>query len=39
MPMYDKVTANDLMQVAKKYFTPQTLTVATISPSAEIAVK
>jgi zinc protease len=29
--MYDKVTAQDIMNVAKKYFTPERLTVATIS--------
>jgi zinc protease len=37
--MYDKVTAEDLVTVAKKYFTPTRLTVATISPSSSIAVK
>jgi zinc protease len=37
--LYDKVTAEDLMTVAKKYFTPAGLTVATISPAATIDVK
>jgi zinc protease len=37
--MYDKVTAEDLVTVAKKYFTPTRLTVATISPSSSIAFK
>ena len=30
--MYEKVTAEDVMMVAKKYFKPETLTIATISP-------
>ncbi len=30
--MYNTVTAEDIMNVAKKYFTPQRLTIATISP-------
>lgn len=37
--MYDKVTTEDVMTVAKKYFTPSELTIATISPSATIDVK
>jgi zinc protease len=37
--MYEKVTAEDLMNVAKKYFISTALTVATISPSATIDVK
>jgi zinc protease len=37
--LYDKVTAEDLMTVAKKYFSPAGLTVATISPAATIDVK
>jgi zinc protease len=30
--LFDKVTATDIMNVAKKYFTPTSLTIATISP-------
>jgi zinc protease len=37
--LYDKVTADDLIRVANKYFANTTLTVATISPSAEVGVK
>lgn len=37
--MYDKVTAEDLMRVAAKYYKNTGLTVATISPSATIDVK
>lgn len=37
--LYDKVTADDVMRVAKKYFINSSLTVATISPSATIDVK
>ena len=37
--LFDKVTAEDIMRVAKKYFNPSTLTVATIGPTDETAVK
>ena len=37
--LYDKVTAEDLIRVAKQYFTNETLTVATISPSTDVGVK
>lgn len=37
--LYDKVTAADVMRVAKKYFVATGLTVATISPSENIDVK
>ncbi len=37
--LYDKVTAEDLIKVANKYFVNTALTVATISPSAEVGVK
>jgi zinc protease len=37
--LYDKVTVDDLIRVANKYFVTTTLTVATISPSAEVGVK
>lgn len=37
--LYDKVTAEDLRQVAAKYFVPQKLTVATISPAASSDIK
>ncbi len=37
--LYDKVTAEDLIQVANKYFVNTALTVATISPGAEVGVK
>lgn len=32
---YEKVTALDLMMVAKKYFKPESLTISTISPNTE----
>ncbi len=34
--LYEKVTAQDMMNVAKKYFTEKTLTVGTISPDTEV---
>ncbi len=37
--LYDKVTVDDLLNVANKYFINTGLTVATISPSAEVGVK
>jgi zinc protease len=37
--LYDKVTTEDLMRVAKKYFVSTGLTVATISPSVESVLK
>lgn len=37
--LYDKVTVEDLMMVAKKYFVPSSLTIATISADAEGGVK
>ncbi len=37
--LYDKVTPADLNRVAKKYFSPQSLTVSTISPAKESPVK
>lgn len=37
--LYEKVTADDVMRVAKKYFVNTGLTVATISPSQNISVK
>ncbi|WP_033317045.1 M16 family metallopeptidase [Pontibacter roseus] len=37
--VFDTVTAKDLMDVAKKYFTPTTLTVGTIAPSEKSPVK
>ena len=37
--LYDKVTASDVIRVAKKYFVNSGLTVATISPSESIDVK
>ncbi len=37
--MYDKVTAEDLMMVAKKYFVPEKLTIATISPNDSESIK
>jgi zinc protease len=37
--LYDKVTAADIMNVAKKYFLPETLTIATIGPNDEGGVK
>jgi zinc protease len=37
--LYAKVTADDIVRVAKKYFVNTALTVATISPSKESSVK
>ncbi len=37
--VYDTITAKDLMDVAKKYFVNQTLTVGTISPAEKSPVK
>jgi zinc protease len=37
--MYGKVTAEDVVNAAKKYFIPEHLTIATISPAAEGGVK
>ena len=37
--MYDKVTTEDIIQVAKKYFVNTGLTIATISPGADVGVK
>lgn len=37
--LYDQVTVNDIVKVAKKYFVPEGLTIATISPDAEGGVK
>jgi zinc protease len=37
--MYDKVTSDDLLNAAKKYFVTTALTIATISPDAENTVK
>jgi len=37
--LYDKVTADDLIRVANKYFVNTELTVATISPATEVGVK
>lgn len=37
--LYDKVTAQDIMDVAKKYFVPETLTIGTIGPGDEGGVK
>lgn len=37
--LYGKVTADDVVNAAKKYFTPEHLTIATISPDAEGGVK
>jgi zinc protease len=37
--LYDQVTTEDLMRVAKKYFSPNTLTISTISPATEGGVK
>jgi len=36
---YEKVTAEDMMSAAKKYFTPSTLTIGTISPEETASVK
>lgn len=37
--LYDKVTAEDIMNAAKKYFSPSALTIATIGPGTEGGVK
>lgn len=37
--LFDKVTAQDIIMVAKKYFVPETLTIATIGPNATGGVK
>ena len=37
--VFDTVTAKDLMDVAKKYFTPTTMTVGTIAPAEKSPVK
>lgn len=37
--LYDKVTAQDLMNAAQKYFSANTLTIGTISPSEQGSVK
>ncbi|GHA77171.1 M16 family metallopeptidase [Pontibacter akesuensis] len=37
--VYDTITADDLMRVAKKYFTPATMTVGTIAPTEKSPVK
>ena len=37
--LYDSVTINDLQEAAKKYYSTNALTIATISPSAESTVK
>ncbi|TDH20641.1 insulinase family protein [Segetibacter sp. 3557_3] len=37
--LFDKVTAADIMNVAKKYFTPDALTIATIGPGEQGSVK
>jgi zinc protease len=37
--VFDTVTSQDLMHVAKKYFTPQTMTVGTIAPADKSPVK
>ena len=37
--LFDKVTAQDIMNVAKKYFTDKTMTIATIGPADEGNVK
>jgi len=37
--MYGKITVDDIIKVAKKYFIPEHLTVATISPAAEGGIK
>jgi zinc protease len=37
--LFDKVTAQDIMQVAKKYFNAQSLTISTIGPGEEGGVK
>ncbi len=37
--LYDKVTAEDMMRVAQKYFTDNTLTVGTITPDEAFEIK
>ncbi|MEJ7674601.1 MAG: insulinase family protein [Chitinophagaceae bacterium] len=37
--LYDKVTAQDIMNAAKKYFVSETLTIGTIGPGEESGVK
>ena len=37
--LFNKTTAQDLILVAKKYFTPEALTIGTISPDEEVGVK
>jgi zinc protease len=37
--VFNTVTAQDIMNAAKKYFTPETLTISTIGPSDENTVK
>jgi hypothetical protein len=37
--LYDKVSAQDIMTVAKKYFINTGLTIATISDGTEVGVK
>lgn len=37
--LYDKVTAQDIMNAAKKYFVPETLTIGTIGPGDDGGVK
>ncbi len=37
--LYDKVTVDDILRVANKYFVNTALTVATISPGADVGVK
>src|SRR6185436_13518631 len=37
--LYDKVTADDLVTVAKKYFEPTSLTIGTIVPDDKVAVQ
>jgi len=37
--LYEKVTPDDIMETAKKYFVPEKLTIATISPNEEGGLK
>lgn len=37
--LYDGITAQDIMNVARKYFVPETLTIATISPDDKSGIK
>jgi zinc protease len=37
--LFDKITAQDIIAVAKKYFNPEALTIGTISPDEEVGVK